>query len=41
MGTTIVLQLLAEIPQKTTLHIRPKLLNDVILQVKAEWNLTL
>ena len=36
-----VLQLLVEIPQKTTLHIRPKLLNDVILQVKAEWNLTL
>ena len=36
-----VLELLAAIPQKTTLHIRPKLLNDVISQVKAEWNLKL
>jgi predicted nucleic acid-binding protein len=33
-----VLDLLASIPQKTTLHIRPKLLGDVISQIKAEWS---
>ncbi len=32
-----VLELLAAIPQQTTLHIRPSLLNDVIEQVKTEW----
>jgi predicted nucleic acid-binding protein len=32
-----VVALLAAIPQQTTLHIRPSLLNDVIEQVKAEW----
>lgn len=33
-----VLELLASIPQKTTLHIRPKLLMDVIEQARAEWS---
>jgi predicted nucleic acid-binding protein len=32
-----VLTLLTAIPEKTTLHIRPSLLNDVIAQVKTEW----
>jgi predicted nucleic acid-binding protein len=32
-----VLALLAAIPQQTSLHIRPSLLNDVIARVKAEW----
>jgi len=32
-----VLALLAAIPQQTTLHIRPSLLNEVIARVKAEW----
>ena len=32
-----VLALLAAIPQQTTLHIRPSLLNDVVARVKAEW----
>lgn len=32
-----VLALLAAIPQQTTLHIRPSLLNNVMMQVKAEW----
>jgi len=32
-----VLGLLAAIPEKSSLHIRPKLLSDVIEQVKAEW----
>jgi len=32
-----VVELLTAIPQKTSLHIRPKLLNDVIAQVQAEW----
>jgi predicted nucleic acid-binding protein len=32
-----VINLLIAIPQKTSLHIRPKLLNDVIEQVKKEW----
>jgi len=31
------LTLLNAIPQKTTLHIRPSLLNDVIARVKTEW----
>jgi predicted nucleic acid-binding protein len=34
-----VVELLSAIPQKTSLHIRSKLLDDVIAQVKAEWNL--
>jgi len=34
-----VVELLTAIPQKTSLHIRPKLLNDVIAQVQAEWNI--
>ncbi len=34
-----VVELLTVIPQKTSLHIRPKLLNDVIAQVQAEWNI--
>ncbi|MDD5754336.1 MAG: DNA-binding protein [Methylococcales bacterium] len=33
-----VVELLMAIPQKTSLHIRPKLLHDVIAQVQAEWN---
>ena len=33
-----VLALLAAIPEKSSLHIRPALLNDVIAQLKAEWN---
>jgi len=33
-----VLELLAAIPQKTTLHISPKLLSDIISQIKAEWS---
>lgn len=32
-----VVALLAAIPQKSTLHIRPSLLEDVITQVKVEW----
>jgi predicted nucleic acid-binding protein len=32
-----VLALLAAIPEKTTLHIRPSLLNEVIAQVADEW----
>jgi|WetSurSiteA1Bulk_404760.scaffolds.fasta_scaffold04054_4 predicted nucleic acid-binding protein len=32
-----ILQLLADIPKKTTLHIRPQLLISVIEQVKQEW----
>lgn len=32
-----VVALLAAIPQKSSLHIRPSLLEDVITQVKAEW----
>ena len=28
---------MAAIPERTTLHIRPGLLNEVIAQVKAEW----
>ena len=32
------LVLLAAIPQQTTLHIHPSLLNEVIARVKAEWN---
>jgi predicted nucleic acid-binding protein len=32
-----VLELLAAIPQQTSLHIRPSLLNEVIARVKAEW----
>jgi predicted nucleic acid-binding protein len=32
-----VLALLAAIPQQTTLHIRPSLLNEVIARAKAEW----
>lgn len=32
-----VVALLAAIPQQTSLHIRPSLLNDVIARVKAEW----
>jgi len=35
---TEVLALLALIPQQTTLHIRPSLLNEVIERVKLEWN---
>jgi predicted nucleic acid-binding protein len=34
-----VVELLSAIPQKTSLHIKSKLLDDVIAQVKAEWNL--
>ena len=33
-----VLALLAAIPQQTTLHIRPSLLNEVVARVKAEWD---
>ncbi|MBF0203870.1 MAG: hypothetical protein HQK67_06035 [Desulfamplus sp.] len=33
-----VLALLYAIPQQTTLHIRPSLLNDVISQVKTEFS---
>jgi len=36
-----VLELLAAIPQKTTLHISPKLLSDIISQIKAEWSFKL
>lgn len=32
-----VLALLAAIPQQTTLHIRPSLLNEIVTRVKAEW----
>ena len=32
-----VLALLVAIPQQTSLHIRPELLNEVIARVKAEW----
>lgn len=32
-----VVALLAAIPQKSSLHIRPSLLNEVIAQVKTEW----
>lgn len=32
-----VLALLAAIPEKTSLHIKSQLLNDVIAQVKQEW----
>ena len=32
-----VLALLAAIPEQTTLHIRPSLLNEVIAQVAEEW----
>lgn len=34
---TEVLALLSDIPQKSTLHIRPSLLNEVIAQISAEW----
>ncbi len=33
-----VLALLAAIPQQTTFHIRPSLLNEVVARVKAEWD---
>ena len=33
-----VLDLLAAIPKKSSLHIRPQLLSDVIKLVKAEWS---
>lgn len=32
-----VIALLAAIPQQTSLHIRPSLLNEVIARVKSEW----
>jgi predicted nucleic acid-binding protein len=32
-----IVQLLAAIPQQTSLHIRPQLLSNVIEQVKEEW----
>ncbi|MGD9732322.1 MAG: hypothetical protein AB7U45_09070 [Desulfamplus sp.] len=35
-----VLFLLSEIPQRTTLHVRPSLLKDVINTVRTEWNIT-
>jgi predicted nucleic acid-binding protein len=31
------LALLASIPQQTTLHIRPSLLNEVVARVKSVW----
>jgi len=34
-----VLFLLSEIPQRTTLHVRPSLLNDVIKTVRTEWKI--
>lgn len=34
-----VLALLGAIPEKSSLHIRPALLNDVIAQLKAEWKI--
>jgi predicted nucleic acid-binding protein len=33
-----VVELLTAIPEKTSLHIKSKLLHDVISQVKIEWN---
>lgn len=33
-----ILALLSAIPEKTSLHIRPQLLNNVINQVKEEWH---
>jgi len=36
-STSEVLTLLTAIPQKSTLHIRPSLLNDVIARLKTEW----
>lgn len=33
-----ILALLSAIPEKTSLHIRPQLLNAVINQVKEEWH---
>lgn len=32
-----VIKLLTAIPQQTTLHIRPSLLNEVVVRVGAEW----
>jgi predicted nucleic acid-binding protein len=34
-----VLALLSAIPQQTTLHIRPSLLDDVIARLKSEWDI--
>ena len=34
-----VLYILAEIPQKSTLHIKPSLLNEIIQMVKNEFSL--
>jgi predicted nucleic acid-binding protein len=34
-----VVELLTAIPEKTSLHIKSKLLHDVISQVKIEWNI--
>ena len=34
-----VLALLSSIPQQTTLHIRPSLLNEVIARIKSEWDI--
>lgn len=34
-----VLTLLKEIPEKTTLHIRPQLLSDIIVKAQTEWKI--
>jgi predicted nucleic acid-binding protein len=35
-----IIELLAGIPQRSTLHIRPALLDEIVDDLKRNWNLT-